>query len=83
MSTFYYAGFSEPDYGSCEEKQAVPTPSSKPLKSNPFEAYRDPATGQWKVRYPASELPTEARPTTLSTAESDLIRKKLRWKKAA
>ena len=65
----------------------MPTPSNKPLKSNPFEAYRDPATGQWKVRYPVNELSDEAASTALPTAEndlaSDLVRKKRRWKKAA
>ncbi|MEM6448930.1 MAG: hypothetical protein AAF703_01315 [Cyanobacteria bacterium P01_D01_bin.105] len=35
----------------------MPKPCSKPLRQNPFESYRDPVTGQWKVRYPASSLP--------------------------
>jgi len=35
----------------------VPQPCSQPLKINPFESYRDPVTGQWKVQYPASAVP--------------------------
>jgi hypothetical protein len=38
-------------------KTAVPKPCSSPLTPNPFETYRDPVTGRWLVRYPASTLP--------------------------
>ncbi len=31
----------------------MPKPCGQPLKPNPFEAYRDPLTGQWKVNYPS------------------------------
>ena len=41
-------------------KITVPKPCSRPLRQNPFETYRDPITGQWKVRYPASALPAKA-----------------------
>ncbi len=32
----------------------MPKPCSKPVKSNPFETYRDPVTGRWEVKHPAS-----------------------------
>lgn len=35
----------------------MPKPCSKPVKSNPFETYRDPETGRWEVKYPASDQP--------------------------
>jgi len=35
----------------------VPKPCSSPLTPNPFETYRDPDTGRWLVRYPATTLP--------------------------
>ncbi len=35
----------------------MPNPCSKPLKPNPFETYRDPVTGRWEVKYPASNQP--------------------------
>ncbi len=35
----------------------MPKPCSKPLKPNPFEAWRDPVTGRWAVKYPASNQP--------------------------
>jgi hypothetical protein len=40
----------------------VPKPCSQPLKSNPFETYRDPVTGQWKVQYPLSTQVAQSPP---------------------
>ncbi|MEO1620860.1 MAG: hypothetical protein AAFU53_07470 [Cyanobacteria bacterium J06632_3] len=64
----------------------MPQPCSQPLKSNPFESYRDPITGQWKVRYPASNLPTTTQPSPIVTAEADIIKrvtKRRHWKQSA
>lgn len=36
----------------------MPKPCGKPLTPNPFETYRDPLTGQWKVTYPFSPKST-------------------------
>ncbi|MEL7071612.1 MAG: hypothetical protein AAFV85_16650 [Cyanobacteria bacterium J06634_6] len=75
----------------------MPKPCSQPLSTNPFESYRDPVTGQWKVRYPASTLPVApsaelAEPLTLkSSAPQNLLPQsddnkqrsaKRRWKKS-
>ncbi len=35
---------------------SVTRPCSKPLKTNPFTAYRDPATGRWITVQPESSL---------------------------
>lgn len=60
----------------------MPQPCSKPLSSNPFESYRDPETGQWKVRYPASPLPVVPQPATQPTCEKVKRTPKLRqWEK--
>ncbi len=40
----------------------MPQPCSQPLSANPFESYRDPETGQWKVRYPTGQLPEMTQP---------------------
>lgn len=36
----------------------MPKPCAKPLTPNPFETYRDPLTGQWKVTYPSNPKST-------------------------
>ncbi len=36
----------------------MPKPCGKPLTPNPFETYRDPLTGQWKVTYPSNPKST-------------------------
>ncbi|MGB3295319.1 MAG: hypothetical protein WBB01_20245 [Phormidesmis sp.] len=36
----------------------MPKPCAKPLTPNPFETYRDPLTGQWKVKYPSNAQST-------------------------
>jgi hypothetical protein len=48
----------------------VPKPCSSPLTPNPFETYRDPVTGRWLIRYPASTLPATP---VISDAISDVI----------
>ncbi|MEM8501703.1 MAG: hypothetical protein AAF716_00950 [Cyanobacteria bacterium P01_D01_bin.1] len=35
----------------------MPKPCKKPLTPNPFESYRDPATGQWRVKYIKDAIP--------------------------
>ncbi|MEL6551989.1 MAG: hypothetical protein AAFQ63_00810 [Cyanobacteria bacterium J06621_11] len=48
----------------------MPQPCRQPLSRNPFESYRDPVTGQWKVRYPASALPPQTQSRAQSIAQS-------------
>ncbi len=36
----------------------MPKPCAKLLTPNPFEAYRDSLTGQWKVKYPSDAQST-------------------------
>jgi len=57
----------------------VPKPCSKPLRQNPFETYRDPVTGQWEVRYPASALPAKACSVQSVSTEAAPVRHL--WKK--
>lgn len=49
----------------------MPKPCSRPLTPNPFETYRDPVTGRWLVRYPASTLPVM--PEAAASEASDLV----------
>jgi hypothetical protein len=54
----------------------MPKPSSKPLKPNPFMAYRDPETGRWVVaqRLETGELvPPKPRMPVLRHPEAHLI----------
>ena len=69
----------------------MPQPCRKPLSSNPFESYRDPITGQWKVKYPASALPaavtsvsqpSEAGATENSGENTKRVPNSRRWKKS-
>ena len=67
---------------------AVPKPCSKPLTQNPYETYRDPVTGQWKVRYPAqtqSHTETEKPIETNDNIEEAPKRrtKRRQWKKTS
>ncbi|MEL6159985.1 MAG: hypothetical protein AAFQ40_16385 [Cyanobacteria bacterium J06623_5] len=68
----------------------MPQPCRQPLTPNPFESYRDPVTGQWKVKYPASNLPLAPQSSahapslksTLEQSEEDIIKRtsRRRWK---
>ncbi|MEL6603487.1 MAG: hypothetical protein AAFP20_09720 [Cyanobacteria bacterium J06614_10] len=68
----------------------MPQPCRQPLTPNPFESYRDPVTGEWKVKYPASNLPlvpqspalTQSLNPSLEQPEEDSIRlaSRRRWK---
>ncbi|MEO1396626.1 MAG: hypothetical protein AAFV90_27395 [Cyanobacteria bacterium J06634_5] len=63
----------------------MPKPCRKPLKSNPYETYRDPITGQWKVKYPASALPVLSESSELSKVEQGKSKtpKRRLWKKSS
>ncbi|MGD1863613.1 MAG: hypothetical protein ACFB0D_03570 [Phormidesmis sp.] len=66
----------------------MPQPCSKPLSANPFESYRDPETGQWKVRYPASALPNPTQSLAQSSPQpvSESVKRApnlRRWKKSS
>ncbi|MGB7251135.1 MAG: hypothetical protein WBC73_19535 [Phormidesmis sp.] len=68
----------------------MPTPCSRPLKSNPFETYRDPATGQWKVKYPThprtvvtpASIPSSTIPTE-DDSRPAIAPKRRRWEAPA
>ena len=47
----------------------MPQPCSQPLAANPFESYRDPETGQWKVKYPSSALPPMPQPLSQTVSQ--------------
>jgi len=47
----------------------MPQPCSKPLKANPFIAYRDPVTGRWMVIRVNSPTPKSVVLNTNSSSE--------------
>ncbi|MGB3300903.1 MAG: hypothetical protein WBA76_21765 [Phormidesmis sp.] len=58
----------------------MPQPCSRPLTPNPFETYRDPATGRWLVRYPTNALsvtplPAQAESTSQLKVEEDSLKR--------
>ena len=49
----------------------MPQPCSKPLTPNPFETYRDPVTGQWKIKYPAAAQAAKVAAAARATVAED------------